>query len=294
MARTSDRAVPAQRRAGFTIIELLASMTILIFIVMMMTRVFGEATSIWSLGTKRISTATEGRAIMDFMVSELTQAASDNVLSFKLSSGADVTDFGVSAYGADSDEIYFGALVQAGRSGNKRNIDQFAYFIAPMLDQNENEIPFRYRLARTRRTTSMYNTPQNRADSIYAKNTWWREMKPADGFVEEADNTGQGCETIAENVAAFEVWAFSERSGYYEPDYSSTAEDNLLPLWADIYLEIFSEEDAQRMAILWDIYDKNPSPENEERALEFLSLNVKRFTARVFFPNRERANAFKP
>jgi len=276
------------RKSGFTIIELLASMTILVFIVIMMTRMFTESTQIWSLGTKRITTATEGRAIMDFMVNELTQAMADDVLTFKLNSGGvnAAPLYGVDAYGAESDEICYVAAVQAGRSGNKRNVDEFAYFIAPMIDEDENIMPNRFRLARTRRTTSMYLTQSNRDQAAYKDREWWRNMTPAAGYVEEANNTGQGCETIAENVAAFEVWAYSEALSDYNFGYDSAdpANKDQLPLWLDVYLELLSEEDAIRAAILWDT--------DEDRAKAFVSQNAKRFTARVFFPNRERALAF--
>lgn len=283
MAKTNSILSARSDRSGFTIIELLAAMSILVFIVLMMTRVFSDATSAWTLGAERITTATEGRAVMDFMVNELTQAVADEDLTFKLSSSV---NFGVSAYGAASDELYFGAVVQAGLSSNKRNLDQFAYFIAPMLDENENIMPNRYRLVRTRRTASMYASQVNRQNSIYRKEQWWEHMNPTAGYSEEAMNDGQGSETIAENVSAFEVWTWSEKSNGYEPDYDSRDYDDLLPLWADVYLEMLSEEDAQQMAILW--------PVNQQAALEFLAANAKRFTTRVFFPNRERALAFKP
>lgn len=273
---------------GFTIIELLASMAILIFIVLMMTRLFADATTIWSLGAKRITTATEGRAIMDFIVTEMTQAMADEVLTFKINSGASTEPplYGVSAYGAESDELTFVGAVQAGNSYNKRNVDQFSYFIAPMLDENENEMTNRYRLARTRRTTSMFTTADNRSKAAYRNEDWWQNnMQPNTGFFEEADNTGQGCETIAENVSAFEIWTYSEKTDGYEPSYYSRNHDDLLPLWADVYLEILGEEDAERASILWE--------QDQQLALEYIARTTKRFTTRVFFPNRERARAFQ-
>lgn len=289
MGKTNANAsLRAAGRSGFTVIELLAAMTILIFIVMMMTRLFTAATSAWTLGTKNITTSTEGRAVMDFMVNELTQAVADERLTFKLFSQS---KFGERAYNADSDELFFGANVQSGNPANRRNIDQFAYFIAPMLDENENVMPNRYRLVRTRRTASMYSTQVNRDNSIYKRKDWWETMAPRPSYKEEAmsfpndPDQGQGSETIAENISAFEVWAWSEKENGYRADYDSRDHDDMLPLWADIYMEMLSDKDAQQMAILWPI--------DQQAALEFLAANVKRFTTRVFFPNRERALAFK-
>jgi len=277
--------VAKKSHSGFTIIELLSSMVVLIFIVMMMTRMFAETTNIWSLGTKRITAASEGRVIMDFIVKEMTQAIADDIVAFKLNSGGENSDpiYGVDAYGAESDEVCFVGAVRSCDPGYRRTGNQFIYFLSPMLDENSNEIPNRYRLVRTRRTQSMYATVANRSVSAYRDKEWWRNM-PADKT--EAGGAGTlPVETIAENVAAFEVWAYSEKKKDFEFGYNSVDEDNMLPLWVDIYLELMSEDEAQRAAILWQA--------DTTRASEYLATVVKRFNARVYFPNRERALAFK-
>jgi len=263
-----------RNNAGFTVIELLAAMTILIFLVMMMTRVFTETSGLWDKGADRAQTAAEGRVIMDFIVKEMTQAIADDIVSFKLNSGGTSTKmYGVNAYGADSDEVCFVAGVRPPPGVSLRNSHQFVYFIAPMLDETESVMPNRYRLVRVRKTGSMYSGTANLENSAYRKTDWWRNM-----------NTNS-LETIAENVAGFEVWAFSEKQRDYVFGYDSTVEDNLLPSWVDIYLELLGEDDAVRAAILWDA---NPSD-----AADYVSRNVRRFNARVFFPNRERALAFR-
>lgn len=260
---------------GFTVIELLAAMTILIFLVMMMTRVFTETSGVWNKGADRSQTAAEGRVIMDFIVKEMTQAIADEVVSFKLNSGGSNSKplYGVNAYGAESDEICFVAGVRPPPGVSLRNSHQFAYFIAPMLNETEQVIPNRYRLVRVRKTSSMYSSTANLETSAYRDREWWRRM-----------NTNS-LETIAENVAGFEVWAYSEKQRDYVFGYDSTVEDNLLPSWVDIYLELLGEDDAVRAAILWDA--------NPTEAADYVSRNVRRFNARVFFPNRERALAFR-
>lgn len=276
-----------KRAAGFTVIELLAAMTVLIFMVMMMTRVFTETTGIWSRGAKNIQSAVEGRVIMDFIVKEMTQAVADDVVTFKLNSGGSNSKplFGVNAYGAESDEMCFVGLVRSGDNYYRRTGNQFVYFIAPMLDENSDPIPHRYRLVRTRRTTSMYNNPGNLANSAYRNRDWWREMDPDTD--DDGPDSGTPIETIAENVAGFEVWAWSEAADQYEFGYDSAnpANEDLLPLWVDIYLELMGEDDAIRAAILWEA--------DPARGAEYVSQVVKRYTTRVFFPNRERALAFK-
>ena len=85
-------------------------------------------------------------------------------------------------------------------------------------------------------------------------------------------------EPVAENVAAFEVWAWSEAKGKYGYHYDSTDNDGKLPLWVDLYLELFSEEEAIQMAILWDA--------NQETAQRYRDQHSRRYAARVYFPNR--------
>ncbi len=290
-AATPTHTVPflslARARRGFTTIELLVSMTVLIFIVIMMTRIFTDSSNIWSVGTRRIHTAAEGRAIMDFIVKEMTQAIADDLVTFKLNSAEDPNHpalYGVKAYGAESDEVCFVGMVRSGDGYYKRTGNQFVYFVAPMRDENNDEMPHRYRLVRTRRTRSMFVTPANRSGSAYQNRDWWRNM-PAD--MDETGGVGLlGLETIAENVAGFEFWAWSEQARDNVFGYDSQTEGDVLPLWLDIYLELLSEDDAQRAALLWGA--------DPQLGAEFVSRNVKRFNARVFFPNRERALAFRP
>ncbi|HMP74007.1 MAG TPA: prepilin-type N-terminal cleavage/methylation domain-containing protein [Kiritimatiellia bacterium] len=278
------------RAGGFTLIELLVSMVVLISMVMMMARLFTESTNAWALGTKRVNAAAEGRAVMDFIVRELTQAIADDVVTFRMNSENAL--YGVDAFGADSDELIFAAMVRPGHSAYKRNVNQFAYFIAPMVDEENRVMPNRYRLVRTRRTTSIYESQANReVHSAYRNPNWWREM----GAVQAAYGTPApsgvqfgnmpNLETIAENVAAFEVWAWSERQGNYSWNFDSRDEDNQLPVWLDVYLEMLGEDEAQRAALLWAA--------NQQEAKEYISRNAQRFTARVYFPNRPRALAFR-
>jgi len=285
-------------RAGFTIIELLSSMAILIFIVMMMTRMFAEATSIWSLGSRQITAASEGRAIMDFIVREMTQAIADTNVTFKLNSNADSVVYGVdSVYGAACDEVCFVAVVQSGHTTRLRTGTQYTYFVTNMRNATNNAVMAdRYRLVRVRRTESMFSTPANILNSAYHKKDWWMRMEP------DWNETGSlmPVETIAENVAAFEVWAYridgydgSGKPKYKEEfDYDSSKWGNTLPLWVDLYLELLSEDDAARAA---DLADAIRNGAALPTALpEFLARNVKRYSTSVFFPNRERALAVIP
>lgn len=276
MARPSRRQVRGAGKAlaaGFTMIELLASMVILVMIVLLMTRMMNEANNVWTLGTQRVTTASDGRAVMDLLATELSQALGDSNLTFRTENTT--PRYGTSAsYVNGSDEIYFAAAVEPGDNDYKRNVHQFAYFVAPMLDLNNTPIPNRYRLARTRRTKSVY---ENWSNAAYKDLGWWSNMNH-DNYQEDGILP---CETVAENVTFFQVDAWSSQAGGYVTDYNSQNEGNRLPLWVDIYLEVLGESDAVKVSALWAV--------NQAAAEDLLLRSVRRFTTRVEFPNRERA-----
>jgi prepilin-type N-terminal cleavage/methylation domain-containing protein len=277
-------------RGGFTLLELLAAMAILSLLVLLMSRIFAEASGMWSLSSKRISSASEGRVIMDFLVREMSMAIADEVISFKLNSDNDAL-YSVETYGAGSDEVCFVAMVRPVDGSFRRTANQFVYFVSPMVDEDRSIMTNRYRLVRTRATRTMFGVGGRpprllRAENAYGRPgttehiNWWRNAMQPDLLETGA---GRNLETIAENVAAFEVWAWSEKQDRYVFSYNSAEEDNMLPLWVDIYLELLGEGDAARAAELWVI--------DEQRARAFVEANAQRYTARVYFPNRERALA---
>ncbi len=295
----------SRSRKGFTLIELMVAMGILVIIVLMMARVYTDTTEMFQMGTKRVVTATEGRVIMDFLVREMSMAIADEMIAFKLNSDQDIfyvppgyTADSWRTYGAQSDEVCFVAMVRSGGSYFRRTANQFVYFVAPMtrsyLDSGGNlvveEMENRYRLVRTRRTRTVFDSADNRAQGPYGRppnptgnHLWWQNMEP--DWFDTRNPALRDLETIAENVAAFEVWAYSEDGEEYRWSYDSTQEGHVLPLWVDIYIELLDEADAERAATLWEL--------DEDEARRYVDNNVRRFNARVFFPNRERALAFR-
>lgn len=282
-----DDLLTLRTRHGFTLIELLASMSILVLIVMLMSRIYAETTNMWQLGSRRVIAAAEGRVIMDFLVRELTMAIADEHVTFRtVSPGSDGQShvYGAETYGAEADEIFFVGMVRRGHTSSyRRTGNQFCYFVTEMVDEDDNIMPYRYRLVRTRKTRSMYRTQSNREESAYMQPDWWNFQVPS---LPHFNLTGpHAVETIAENIAAFEIWAWSEQADNYQANYRSRNEDDLLPVWADIYVELLGEEDAIRAAELWQQGD---TPE----ARLFVDNQARRYMARVFFTNRERAKSF--
>jgi prepilin-type N-terminal cleavage/methylation domain-containing protein len=279
---------------GFTLIELLASMAILSLIVLLLARVFAESSAMWEAGEKRMSSASEGRVIMDFLVREFSLAIADDIIAFRANSDADAVH-SIPSYGALNDEIAFIAMTRPGISTGefRRTSNAFMYFVTEMRDEDNEIMPNRFRLVRTRLTRALYLREDQRQTSAYTYPptsdgrplAWWEHMPGADDL--------SFIETIAENVAAFDLWSYGIVSGdgaisdifsYDSRSVAGSRNLNRLPVYVDIYLELLGEAQARQAAELWDL--------NRERAREFIDQNVQRFTARVEFPNRDRASAF--
>lgn len=275
----------AWRRAGsgFTLIEIMAAMGILIIIMLMLGRIFTDSSKMWKVGTKRAFGLGEGRAVMEFLTRELSQAYADKVVTFKLrSSNLDpFKGYGAKlVYGWEVDELYFMSFIRTpSGEGFRRESHAYIYFVTNMIDSANRPIPYRYRLVRCRKTASTYNRgiqdgKINLLWSAYFDREWWKRFTP--GIV-----SGGGIhlmETVAENVAAFEVWAWSEERDKYEANYYSLDQGNKMPLWVDLWLEMLSEEESIQLAALW--------PVDEAAAKAYLHQHTRRYAARVYFPNR--------
>ncbi len=79
------------RRAGFTLLELLVAISILVIIVMMMAGVFFQSRVAWGTGLRRSRMAMEGRAVIDFIANELAQAVADETLECMIQDGQGIT-----------------------------------------------------------------------------------------------------------------------------------------------------------------------------------------------------------
>ncbi len=284
----------ASRKGGFTLLELLAAMGVLVLVVMMMSRVFTDTTRMWNLGTKRIVEAQEARAVMNFLVQEISTAMADSLISFRMHSEVNpALSMSVSAYGEDTDSLAFLAFTQtppwgatgANHAGNdswrRRATTQFIYFVDYMIDEfgddmdDSHELGPRYRLVRARGTRSSHTVddlptrPPGLINSAYHRTDWWREEFNTDVL--------GNIETIAVNVVAFELWAYTE-AGNYIFNFDSVTQGEP-PLWIDLYLEMMGEAEIAQLAQMW----KNNHPDR----LDFRERNVRRYSARVYLRNRE-------
>jgi prepilin-type N-terminal cleavage/methylation domain-containing protein len=253
-------------RSGYTLLELLAGMAILVVIVLMLTRIFAETMSAWDQGTRRVSQAQEARVVMDFLTQGISSALGDDKVSFRVFAPG---GFGPSEnpHGYPSSAVAFIAPTRTPpySSTMRRATPHYVYFVDQMLDDSNAPMDGRYRLVRVRRTETTHDTAGNRSTSAFRDPQWWSPGNWGTG-IQPAER-----EVVAENVAGFAVRAYTA-SGGYVADYDSMDQGSL-PLWVDISLGMMDEATALRVAETGD--------------QELIQRSVRWYGTRVFFRNRE-------
>jgi prepilin-type N-terminal cleavage/methylation domain-containing protein len=78
------------RRSGFTLLELLVSVSILVMIVMMMSGLLFQSRVAWSSGLRSARLNMQGRAAIDFLANELAQAIVDTNLAGDIQKGSEI------------------------------------------------------------------------------------------------------------------------------------------------------------------------------------------------------------
>ena len=264
----------AQR--GFTLLELLTSMGLLVIIVLMMSRMFTDTNRMWTLGTKRVVEAQEARVIMGFLIEEISSAIADETISMKMHSEAGGESWSVEAYGQQTDSIAFVGFSRTPPAGAmRRATDEIIYYVDYMRDAQNEEMDAshdegpRYRLMRKRATERSHNPVGNPAPlttSAYKNPEWWRRQYTGN----------HNAEPVAYNVVGFEIWAY-DRNGVEQFNYDST--DHGTPLYIDIYLELMGDAEIAQLALMWSM--------NHPDRVEYLEQNVRRYSARIYLKNRE-------
>lgn len=277
-------------RQGFTLIELLTATAILVVLVLLMSQIFTNTHRMWTLGTKRVLEAQEARVVMDFLVQGFSTAMADDLISFKMHSETGEDSLSVSAYGEETDSIAFLSYTQTppwggtGHQARRRATTQFVYYVDYMEDDARELMDIdhpdgpRYRLVR-RRGTRLPHTVDDLSGrrppgagllySAYQIRDWWLPRNVA----------SHDEETVAINVVAFELWAFTA-GGEYVYNFDSTVVGEP-PLWVDLYLEVMGNEEITQLAQLWR---QDP---NAPAVRDFRERHARRYSARVYLRNWE-------
>jgi len=89
---------------GFTLLEVLVAMSILMMIVMMMATLFSQSTTAWDRGIDSAKLSLKGRAVMRMMQHDLSQAVADGGLGQALECQFGGSSFEVCTVGQSDDD----------------------------------------------------------------------------------------------------------------------------------------------------------------------------------------------
>jgi len=179
--------VKHKRRAkfnrGFTIIEVLASMAVLVLIMLGMARIFPQASKAFQTGVEIADRNAAMQAALDMIIRDIENLVVDNRFGFF--KDADVM-------GGNYDEFYF---VSTSESDNKSGRDylQMRYYVTG--DTNTTEIGS-YATAILKRWTREFNS--SRGGDPMATNDFWNHSLVG-------SYTGEGAELLR-NVVRFDVY----------------------------------------------------------------------------------------
>jgi type II secretory pathway pseudopilin PulG len=269
------------RTKAFTLIEVLASMAVLMIIVLILGRVFQDSTNIWTLGTRRAQDNMTARAVMDFVARDVSEAVCGTNLAFRLDS-EDCRVFGPAPNTGDdwewwNDSIYFVSLGADPDSAYPRAAQLTRYYVSEMTDISNKTMRGRYRLMRG----------INRVDARFAYRfgPWWDTGATS-------NSVGWKSEAIAEDIASFEVWCIGYTNNVnglcsYSnvPNYDSTLpgkpfQSGKLPAYIEIYLSMMDEPAAVRAAELY-------KAGQYRQAKKYVESVERRYAVRVHFANRD-------
>lgn len=240
---------------GFTLVELLVTVAILVVLVGAVGYVLQAAHQTVVAGSDRMQTDRMARTALERMGRDVEQAIADPLLSLRLSFAG-----GPSAYGFTNSDFRFVTTAPATAGDAGRDGALCGYRVrATARDPN------RFELVRAVRGIPAADT----ADSANAYfNTNWC----ADVAWRAEDET-----PVAANVAAFWVAIHAPSGEVWEA--SSSVADGWQPS-VDVYLELLDERDARALS---DWRRREPAAD----VGEWIDRRVRRYTARLEFANRD-------
>lgn len=265
-------------RAGFTLLELLAAIAILLVIVWIMARIFSESDRAWNFGSSQAETSIEARAALQMINHDMQYAIVDNNLTFAVRpASARALEVSVASsiitniYGSAVHELCFVSLQHDSTGDAKRAVREVHYYIRAMTNGIE-----RYELVRGYWSKTIETDPNNHC---YHNPDWYRSGGGHPGRPTSS-------QVIAENVCNFRadvnyVVLGSNLVERTATTYLSSGNNFRLPESVDITISVLSERDVLQLLQM----KSNPLV-SQARINEFIERNARRFSTRVYFQNR--------
>ena len=233
-------------RSAFTLLEIIASIAVLGIVVILMAVLFADSETAWKVGSDRAQTTMSAQAALEIIGRDLKHAVANSNFIFRIM--RDEYSNSIS-YGWHNDTAVFVSM-QRETTEDTRTACGIGYWVQKV--SGTAGPGGRYELVRALST-----------EDVYANTNWYNSTNRQDGI-------------IAENVAAFRMWAGDNTGGLA----SYTNDTHRLPYFVDIYIELLDSDAARRADAIEDDDDRN----------RFLDIHARRYTSRINFPDR---NGFK-
>lgn len=248
------QALRSRRRPGFTLVELLIVIALLMTVVTLLANLFMSADDMVAGGSGRARAAGDASVAFQSIAADLREAVADSMLALCVTNGG----ISASTYGVSAGEIW-AVTLHGGGTGTGRAARAVGYYVRAMPRQ-----PHLFELVRV-----ASDVPA--ADTASVANVYWNGGSPRAALAAAA------AVPIAQNVASFRV-GVADETGLLSTAYASGTQG--LPQYLDIYLELLDERDAVKVA---DLQGRGrPAAELAPRVDEW----ARRYTTRIHFENR--------
>ena len=235
------------KKSGFTLIEVLVAMSVLLLLVMGMTRLFSQASAITSQGMTSIARNSVAETAMETMLQDVDGMIVNERLACYIES--DAVDYGSNGFGFD--EVWF--VSTSGDQDDDMPYEYFRYYIEETTVTNSLGAPFvRFDLHKARMIMAVadkyatYALTKGHAD-------WWNELG-------SLPKTYWDDQVLAENVVRFDIYCLGwNGQAWMSGKGSSTEFDSRIahpagqklgnvkdvpPAAFDIYLQVTSPDAA--------------------------------------------------
>lgn len=225
-------------KGGFSLLELLCSMAILMVIVLMVSTIFAESDRTWTLGTNRADNNATGRAAVNMIANDLEYAVADKMLGFRMRPDPNAIN---PNYGFANSEICFVSLQNNCASNSTRTALEMAYYV----EATNSAPPYgaRLELKRAYYDSQIVIAP---GQHCYGTNTWFDQTKGGAGRP-AVNVVGANVGLLAQNVTGLGFYGPGGASFYDSTDPSSSNTFNRLPPFVDIWLEILNDRPAAQV-----------------------------------------------
>jgi prepilin-type N-terminal cleavage/methylation domain-containing protein len=235
-------------RAGFTLVEVLAAMAVLVVLVMALTRMFVQATNITRSGT----TALMRNSVASTAMETLLQDAEGMMVNERLACyvEADVSDTGANGFGFD--EAWF--ISTSGDQDDDMPYEYFRFYVEESIKTNAQGAPYmRFDLIKARMIFAVADDGRTRPYRFYAMDTnyvrWWESGSLFPSTIWDR-------QVLADHVVRFDIYCtgwdgtgwMGASAGRHEFDSSrgpgGGEPKNVPPAAFDIYLQVTSPDVA--------------------------------------------------